>query len=218
MAIRKSDTEEQRPGIAVDAQGGQIIDPSKNVEDVVRELKLALAEFRVSDQRLFEARIRAAEAQFLSTLREHEKYQNFARAAGEKYEAAARHAETLRVNELASTRKEYENTIRDMLAKSVETTSTLVSTQLVQIQATFDKRVSQLEAYQFTQAGKSSVADPALNSALTSMASSIHSLSKSDDTAGGRREGITSMGAIVLGAAGLISVGIAAATFLATHH
>jgi hypothetical protein len=63
-----------------------------------------------------------------------------------------------------------------MLAESVRTTSSLVSTQLVQIQATFDTRVTKLEASQLTQAGRSSVADPALSDALTRITASVASM------------------------------------------
>lgn len=71
-----------------------------------------------------------------------------------QYQDSQRDSETRRIDQLAETRQEFQNTIRDMLAEPVRTTSTLVSTQLVQIQATFDTRVSKLEAAAFTQAGK----------------------------------------------------------------
>jgi len=93
------------------------------------------------------------------------------------FQNAQRDAETRRIDELAETRQEFQNTIRDMLAESVRTTSTLVSTQLVQIQATFDTRVSKLEAGAFTAAGRSSVQDPQTADALSRMAAGIASLS-----------------------------------------
>jgi len=93
------------------------------------------------------------------------------------YQNAQRDAETRRIDQLAETRQEFQNTIRDMLAESVRTTSTLVSTQLVQIQATFDTRVSKLEAGAFTAAGRSSVQDPQTADALSRMASGIAALS-----------------------------------------
>jgi hypothetical protein len=52
-----------------------------------------------------------------------------------------------------------------------------VSTQLVQIQETFDTRVSKLEAGAFTAAGRSSVQDPQTADALSRMATGIASLS-----------------------------------------
>jgi len=94
------------------------------------------------------------------------------------FQNSQRDAETRRIDELAVTRQEFSATIRDMLAESVRTTSTLVSTQLVQIQATFDTRVSKLEAGAFTQAGKSSVADPQLADFMRQIAQSQSELSR----------------------------------------
>jgi hypothetical protein len=137
-----------------------VVDPTQNV----RELVLAESKYqdamRVSLERLID---------------EKTTFQN-----------ALRDAETRRIDQLATTRQEFQNTIRDMLAESVRTTSTLVSTQLVQIQATFDARVSKLEAFQFTQAGKSSVSDPATADALSRMAAGIASLSLSTTEAMGK--------------------------------
>ena len=218
MATRSSETLERRPGIGIDYAGERVIDPTKNVEDLVRALESKLAELRVGDRLYVDAQIGSLE-KLLNFARDADsRLQTFAREAGEKLEAALRAAESVRVNELAATRKEYENTIRDMLAKSVETTSTLVSTQLVQIQATFDKRVSQLEAYQFTQAGRSSVADPALNAALESMAASIQGLTKSEVKTDTRHESMSALGAAVVGAAILVSTIIGVVGFIVTHH
>jgi hypothetical protein len=212
--------EKQIPGIGVDFRGNAVIDPTKNVEDLVRALEAKLAEFRKGDERYIDGQIDWLEKLSAFTRAADSGLQTFAREAGEKLEAALRQAETNRINELAATRKEYENTIREMLAKSVESTSSLVSTQLVQIQATFDKRVSNLEAYQFTQAGRSSVADPALASALAEMAASIQGLTKSETKMDTRHEGANSMGSLVVGAAFVIStiVSIFALVLTLMHH
>lgn len=173
----------QQPGIGVDAAGGGVIDPTKNVEDLVRALEIALAEFRKSDIKYVDTQLVAAE-----------KLQNYARDAEARLhklelgaetrlrdslrsaDAALSSAETRRIDQLAQTRQEFQNTIRDMLAESVRTTSTLVSTQLVQIQATFDTRVSKLEAGAFTQAGKQSERDPQITDALVSMRMGLSTL------------------------------------------
>lgn len=99
------------------------------------------------------------------------------------FQNSLRDAETRRIDQLAQNRQEFQNTIRDMLAESVRTTSTLVSTQLVQIQATFDTRVSKLEAFQFTLAGRASVADPAMSDALGRMMREMAELKSSQDMA-----------------------------------
>jgi hypothetical protein len=157
---------ERRPGIAVDAAGGSVVDPTPNVLDLVR------AESKYQDaMRVVQAELTGARVDGLKEL---------VKVMSDNvvlYQNAQRDAETRRIDELAETRQEFQNTIRDMLAESVRTTSTLVSTQLVQIQATFDTRVSKLEAGAFTAAGRSSVQDPQTADTLSRMASGIAALS-----------------------------------------
>ena len=159
------------PGIGVDGRGERVIDPTENVKDVFRAGKEA-------DEKLRDADNRYLEMQFSHQSQLWE-------LADRKWELIRRgdrelaDAETRRIDQLAQTRQEFQNTIRDMLAESVRTTSTLVSTQLVQIQATFDTRVSKLEAGAFTQAGKSSVADPQLADFMRQIAQSQSELARS---------------------------------------
>lgn len=167
-------------GHTVDVDGQEAFDPTQNVINLVKALEVALAEFRTGDIKYVDTQLNAAE-----------KLQNYARGAESRLhtmelaaetrlrdalrnaDTALAAAETRRIDQLAQTRQEFQNTIRDMLAESVRTTSTLVSTQLVQIQATFDTRVSKLEAGAFTQAGKSSVADPQIADAMARIPQSI---------------------------------------------
>jgi hypothetical protein len=90
-----------------------------------------------------------------------------------------RDSESKRVDQLASLRQVYETRIAEMLAVSVKSTSDLVSTQLVQIQATFNDRVSKLEQFRWESGGKSSISDPAMADAMTGMSASIAALSAS---------------------------------------
>jgi len=155
-----------QPGIPVDYRGGGTIDPTKNVGDLVRALEVSMGKELGALEKLMNEKV--------SGLKE------LTKATAENvvaFQTAQRDAETRRIDELAETRQEFQNTIRDMLAESVRTTSTLVSTQLVQIQATFDTRVSKLEAGAFTAAGRSSVQDPQTADALSRMAAGIASLS-----------------------------------------
>lgn len=172
------DVQGSAPGIGVDARGGGVIDPTKNVENLVRALEITFERLREADKELFSARFDGIK-ELVSTMSRHlVEYQN-----------AMRDAETRRIDQLAQNRQDFQNTIRDMLAESVRTTSTLVSTQLVQIQATFDTRVSKLEAGAFTQAGKSSVSDPATAEALQRMASAIGNLGTTRDLQAGSSQG-----------------------------
>jgi hypothetical protein len=166
-----------QPGVAVDSRGGTVIDPSKNVEDLVEAKASGDRALRAADLRFADAQFTALEKQ-ANLARQHDaRFQDYAREAEAKMQVQRTDAETRRIDQLAQTRQEFQNTIRDMLAESVRTTSTLVSTQLVQIQATFDTRVSKLEAQAFTAAGRSSVNDPAIESAMARMSQGIASLS-----------------------------------------
>ena len=187
-------------GVGVDSSGGAVIDPTKNVEDLVRANSEAAKDMRTADQRFLDAQLlaqeklqtfaRDAEARISILSQTFEsKFQNASRDAevkrlDELSRAETRRldevtqAETRRIDQLAQNRQEFQNTIRDMLAESVRTTSTLVSTQLVQIQATFDTRVSKLEAFQFTLLGKASAADPQTEATMMRLSNSIASLTQ----------------------------------------
>ena len=155
-------------GIGVDYYGGQVYDPTQNV----RELVEAESKYQDAMRETVKDDFKSA----LSFIRDQIK---LIADGADRFQNAQRDAETKRIDQLAQNRQEFQNTIRDMLAESVRTTSTLVSTQLVQIQATFDTRVSKLEAYQFTQAGKASVADPQIADTMSAMARSITSFQTS---------------------------------------
>lgn len=199
MAKRQTRRPTQTPGLGVDASGGPVVDPTENVLSLVDVEKEHAAQLRASDKELLTTNIAALKDQF-KLLNDHVvQFQN-----------GMRDAETRRIDQLAQTRQEFQNTIRDMLAESVRTTSTLVSTQLVQIQATFDTRVSKLEAGAFTQAGKSSVSDPATADALTRMATAVGNLSMARDTTAGHTKGVDDnwKNLIILGTFLVIVIGL----------
>lgn len=160
-----------QPGIAVDARGGTVIDPTQNVRELV------LAESRRQDG------MRDALKELLNVKVDSVKdVANVIQQGVAAYQNALREAETRRIDELARTRQEFQNTIKDMLAESVRSTSKLVSDQLLQIQATFDVRVSRLEAGAFTAAGKASVADPAFADALTRVTGELRQMKINQET------------------------------------
>ena len=107
------------------------------------------------------------------------KLQTFARESESKMQTWMRDAETKRLDQLSDLRQTYEARIADMLSESVKSTSGLVSTQLVQIQNTFDLRVSKLEEFRLLSTGRSSVADPALASTLETIGRNISGMQAS---------------------------------------
>lgn len=152
-------------GIGVDAAGNPAVDPTENVK--------ALSD--AANQRQDD--LRNTESKYQDGMRSaSERFQDFARDMESKMATLLSAAESRRVDQLASLRQTYETRIADMLRTSVESTSTLVSTQLVSIQNTFNDRVAKLEQFRYESSGRTSVADPALADAMAKMAASIGSL------------------------------------------
>lgn len=160
------------PGIGVDSSGSRTIDPTKNVIDLTNAESKTRDKLRAADTELFNTKIDSLKEMF-QLLTTHVT----------QFQTAMRDSETRRVDQLATTRQDFQNTIRDMLAESVRTTSNLVSTQLVQIQATFDTRVTKLEAGAFTQAGKEQRPDPAMAEALQRMVTSFSAVQAGNEIA-----------------------------------
>jgi hypothetical protein len=154
-----------RAGIPVDASGNSTIDPTKNVLDLV------YAESKYQDSmRNAEARIQKMAVESLAQMTA------YRHDAESKMQTWMRDAETKRIDQLTATRENYERRIADMLSESVRSTSALVSTQLLQIQSTFDARVNKLEEFRLTSQGKSSVADPQLANTLSTLGQNMNDM------------------------------------------
>ena len=188
-----------------------VVDPTKNVLDLVKAESIRQDGLREAAVELSRARhlatkeLFSAESRFQSSMRDMEsKLQNW-----------MRDSEMKRINDLAAMKQTYETTIADMLRTSVESTSSLVSTQLVQIQSTFNDRVSQLERFRYETGGRSSVSDPATTDALTTMAKAITALQHVGDTTGGRSKGQSEMFGWVIA---IVVAAVAVMQFLGAHH
>ena len=105
--------------------------------------------------------------------------QTFARESESKLQTWMRDAESKRLDQLSAQKQASDTQIANILAESVKDKSNLVSTQLVQIQSTFDARVSKLEEFRLVSQGRSSVADPALAATLESLGRNITNMQNS---------------------------------------
>lgn len=165
-------------GPSVDSAGASVVDPTKNVLDLTK------AEGKYQDgMRESQEKLQTAALDWTN------KFQNFARESESRLHTALREAESKRTDQIREQGDRFQTVIANMLAKSVESTSTLVSTQLVQIQATFDARVSKLEEFRWSSAGRSSVADPALAETLAKLASAVNGLKGTEDKSTGQSMG-----------------------------
>jgi hypothetical protein len=226
---------ERRAGHGIDPEGGRVIDPTKNVLDLVK------AESKYQDGMRDQLKEMHKFAIDSSTV-----FQNYARDTESRMQSWMRDSETKRVDQLTTQRADYEKRIADMLAESVKSTQALVSTQLLQIQGAFGERLNKLEEFRLVSQGRSSVADPALatslaalssgigdiqsafakalaestkasSAAIAEMAASITALKESRDMTAGRFRGIGESWGILVGAAGVI-IAIAALFYHAGAH
>jgi hypothetical protein len=123
---------EQRPGIGIDSSGGQVIDPTKNVLDLVEAGRQAADKLRESDLRYIDA-MRAAETRRIDQLRE---------------------AETHRINELAAQKERYDIELAKILRANQDAASTLLATQLKEVKNDLADRTSKLEQFRWESGGK----------------------------------------------------------------
>lgn len=120
------------PGGAVDIQGRGVVDPTKNVESLVKALESALAKLRLAD----------------------EKYNDAMRVADARYNDAMRDAEIRRINELAALRVQYDVIIEGMRSTSLNSTSQLLATQLREVKTDLSDRTAKLEQFRWETGGK----------------------------------------------------------------
>jgi hypothetical protein len=202
-----------RPGIGVDSHGGSVIDPTKNVEALVRALEVTQEKLRTSDARRLDD----------------------LRAADNKRQDDLREADGIRLSELASQKDRYDRQIFDIQTVQVKTTSDLISAQLsketgslsnqinaatVQTQGliqTISSRIDKLEQARYETAGRASVQDPATSDALERMAGAIKALTENRSTSTGHTEGVKQSWGFLVGAISAAWAAVATFELLAKH-
>ncbi len=194
-----------KAGSGVDAFGGPVVDPTKNVLDLVRAESKYQDAMRGQSEKYQDA-IRDAENRRLEA--ENRRLEDLDHAKSERLEDLAK-AETRRVAALEEQRVRYEARIAEDLRVNVKTTSdqlagqliketgalnnqiatlttsvanqfttltTSLTNQMVSQMSGTNTRLADLERFRWESGGKSAVADPALTLAMSEMAKSIASL------------------------------------------
>jgi hypothetical protein len=200
-------------GVAVDAFGGQVVDPTKNVLDLVR------AESKYQDAR------RDAAEQLQNALREAES-RRIDDLAALRLAYDQRIAEDLRVNVKTTSDQLAGQLVKETgsLSAQIGTLTTSLNNQITALSASFtnqltsginslilriadlERRISEIERFRWEQGGKTSVSDPATSEALSKMAIAIDKLSASNrETHGERAGGAAVWGQLAIGAGLLLS-------------
>lgn len=179
---------------------GNVVDPTKNVLDLVR-----------------------AESKFQDGMREAEaKYQNALREAEIRHtEAIAKLKENYdnRISDMLSVQVK---TTSDLISTQLDKVTTALGAQITTLTAatqaqfqaftsTLNDRIAQLERFRYEMGGRTSVSDPATSNALVEMANAIRMLRTTDDKTEGRGLGRSEIYAVII-------IIIAAAGFFLGFH
>jgi hypothetical protein len=228
---RSSDNAESRPGIAIDSTGGSVIDPTKNVADLVQAEKERGDDLRelyekISQQRDDYALVEIKHVRELIELQA--KYSNEVVGLRAEHQNAMAMAEANRLNsirqvdaqQVQSTATQANLAIQTLEATTRATAETLrntvatsAATIAAQFQGTterFEARIRALEQSSSMGAGRSAVTDPA----LTELIAEVRGLGRRSSQDEGRTGGLNMAGALIVGASIIITTVIAAVSYI----
>lgn len=219
-------------GAGVDKFGGPVVDPTKNVLDLVNAESKYQDAMRESAEK-YDKAIRQAEVRRLEELAKAETRRVDA-LEEQRVRYEARIAEDLRVNvkttsdqlagQLIKETGALNNqiaTLTTSVANQVTTLTTSLTNQMSAQSSGINTRLADLERFRWETGGKSAVADPALSAALTEMAKSIAALKDTSDRGEGEKKGTSDHTTLLFAVAGcVLSVGslVAYILFNIGHH
>jgi hypothetical protein len=204
-------------GTGVDIYGGPVVDPTKNVLDLVR------AESKYQDA------MRDAEAKLAALASKAEKCR-IDDLAALRLIYDQRIAEDLRVNVKTTSDQLAGQLVKETgaLSNQISALTTSFSGQLTTLTTSFTNQVSaltnaitpriaDLERFRWEQGGKTSERDPAVSQALIDMAKAINALQEYRKKEEGHTQGVGQIWTMIIGAAVLASA-IGAVVSLFIHH
>lgn len=220
------------PGIAVDSFGGAVVDPTKNVLDLVDMSVTRLNDLREAERRFNDAKIDHTKeivelrAECADEMRKADKemaqmretHANTIRGLDADRLEKIRQVDVLAGNTAADRALVAIQTLATVTAQSAETlramvasTATTIATQLDQRMSAVTERIAAVEKSIYTGQGKSAVSDPA----MIDMIAEIKRVAAMQTVVAGQGEGKHAMWGYVVGAAGFVLtlVGIGSALF-----
>jgi hypothetical protein len=192
-----------QPGIGVDAAGGGVIDPTKNVEDLVNALSETLDKLRHADGKRLDD-LREADQKRLGEIA----------ALKREYDKQIFDIQTVQV-------KTTSDLISAQLSKETASLANQINAATVQNQGliqTLSARIDKLEQARYETAGRASVQDPATAEALAKMSAAVGTLIESKYVGAGHSKGIGDSWGWLVGVVGAIWAVIATADLLIKHN
>lgn len=191
-------------------RNGSVVDPTKNVLDLVRAMEKTLDQLRVADGDLLNekiARLHDKAGHNATIIDLHAKHQialdlkeSSRLDSVRQVDQLAVKTESDRAAAAVMALAAQANTTAENLRKSVDSSAATLAAQLSQSMMTIGDRITSLERTSYLGAGKSAVSDPAIEK----ISQEVQALARSRDTTTGKSEGISMAWAVVIGAVGLI--------------
>jgi len=212
-------------GMGVDAHGGPVIDPTKNVLDLVEAAVKRLDDMTILRGQLVEEKILRLEREqallvTMATLRaEHQKDLDTLEAkrldAVRSVDQLAVKTEADRSAAAITALANAAATTAETLRSAVNTSATNLATQLTNTVNAITERIAALEKSSYTGQGKQAVVDPQLAEMLAEM----RAMSAQAAAGGGKSAGINAAWVVMLGAVSLIVglITIGSFVFVATR-
>jgi hypothetical protein len=194
---------------------GEVIDPTKNVLDLVEAAVKRLDDLRTAEGRVIEARlahhkeladVRAQYARDFGILKS--AHSTELRVAEQNRIDAIRAVDVNAVSVASSRAAEQAQVLANQVQVSADALRTLVATTASTAAAAqqaalaeISKRLSELERTKYEGAGRSTIADPALSELMRA----VQDLARGSATSAGKGAGVNAVWVVVIGAVGLIS-------------
>jgi hypothetical protein len=201
-------------GAGVDSHGGPVFDPTQNVLDLVEAANKRQDDLRAVTKELYD--IRALHQSEMAAMRERHQ-RELDQAESDRLDAI-RQVDREDVSKTAAqalnaiqTLQAQSNITAETLRGQVQSSAQALATQLTTITGEINKRLSALELSWSEGKGKQTVADPQ----LAELAAEMRSLTRSRNESTGKSEGISWVGALIMGGIALIGGLIGIAVYLA---
>lgn len=190
-------------GMAVDAHGGPVVDPTQNVLDLTEAANRRQDDLREAERRYQDAQVAHAK-ELVSVRADHAKQLGEAeskridaiRAVDVNAVAVASERQAAAATVLANQVVQSADALRTLVAT---TAATMAEQQRVQSQQ-FNDRLTQVERSQYEGRGRQLVTDPQMEKIV----SLVEGLGRSAQQSAGKVEGINWVGMVVVGAVGLV--------------
>lgn len=202
----------QSEGPATDRHNEPVVDPTKNVLELVAAANQRQDDLREAENKFWAAAIEHVKE--MAALRE-EHLQQIGSLESKRIDAI-RQVDVLAVNTAADRQSQAIATLATQTATNAETlramvatTATTIATQTAQTVAGITERISSLEKSSYIGSGRQAMADPA----LAQLVDEVRKLATVRDTTEGKSKGVSMIGAIIMGAAlflaTMLSIGLA---------